>query len=146
MCRGGRAANDRMSFPSGIAKSYVALPVAQEMLLLSWNALHCAEDTPQYLCHSYSACMRPSEAFRGRSGPVLSGMNPLHAHATHFFNFLDTRLPIYRSGVLPLSRECFLYIYSTNIFNDFFLYLLAPSPFIPPENVVYCLKLPFFGS
>jgi len=25
-----------------------------------------------------------------------------------------------------------------------FLYLLTPSPFIPPENVMYFLMLPFF--
>ena len=24
-----------------------------------------------------------------------------------------------------------------------FLYLFAPSPSIPPENAMYCLKLPF---
>ena len=26
-----------------------------------------------------------------------------------------------------------------------FLYLLEQSPFIPPQNIMYCLKLPFFG-
>jgi len=84
----GRATDDRISFPSGIAKRYVTLSIVQEIVLLSWTAFRCAEDSPQYLCHSYSACVHPSLPFRGRPGPVLSGMNPLHTHATHFFNSL----------------------------------------------------------
>ena len=50
--------------------------------------------------------------------------------------------PTYRTGVLLLSRECFLYSLSINIFNVF-LYFLTPSPFIPGENAMYCLMLPF---
>jgi hypothetical protein len=49
--------------------------------------------------------------------------------------------PIYRTVVTLLS--IYLCIYSTNIFNDF-LDLLAPSPFIPPQNVVYFTMLPSF--
>ena len=40
-------------------------------------------------------------------------------------------------------RLRFLYIQSTNIFNQFFLDFLSPSSFIPPQNVVYFLMLPF---
>ena len=50
---------------------------------------------------------------------------------------------IYRTDVPLLHRVHFLYIYSTNIFNDFCLDFLSPSLFIPPQNVVCFLMLPF---
>jgi hypothetical protein len=41
------------------------------------------------------------------------------------------------------SPEYAFYIFRQQIYLMIFLYLLAQSPFIPPENVTYCLKLPF---
>jgi len=50
--------------------------------------------------------------------------------------------PIYRTDVPLLPTVRFLYIQSINIFN-YFLDYLSPSSFIPPQNVVYVLMLPF---
>ena len=36
-----------------------------------------------------------------------------------------------------------MYVFIQQIYLIIFLYLLTPSPFIPPENVTYCLTLPF---
>jgi len=54
--------------------------------------------------------------------------------------------PIYdrqtdRRTVTPQSTP--LNIQSTNIFKYFFLDILSPSLFIPPQNVVYFLMLSF---
>jgi len=49
---------------------------------------------------------------------------------------------IYSTVVPLLSRERFLYIQSANIFNYFFR-LAAQFPFIPPQNAVYFITLPF---
>ena len=56
---------------------------------------------------------------------------------------LCTQHPIYRTDVPILPTVRFLYIQSTNIFNYFFLDFLPPSSFIPPQNVLYFLMLPF---
>ena len=48
-----------------------------------------------------------------------------------------------RRDVPLVPSVSFLYIQSTNIFNDLFLDFLAPSSFIPPQNVVYFIMLPF---
>jgi hypothetical protein len=50
--------------------------------------------------------------------------------------------PTYKADVPLLPRVRFLYIQLTNIFN-YFLDFLSPSSFIPPQNVVYFLMLPF---
>jgi hypothetical protein len=43
----------------------------------------------------------------------------------------------------PLTyRRCILYIYSTNIRNEYFKHA-AHSPFFPLQNVVYFITLPF---
>ena len=40
------------------------------------------------------------------------------------------------------SRFCILYIYSTNIHNEYFKHA-AQSPFFPLQNAVYFIMLPF---
>ena len=55
---------------------------------------------------------------------------------------IGTMHPIYRTYVPPLPRVLFLYIQSRNIFN-YFVDFLSPSSFIPLQNVVYFLMLPF---
>ena len=54
---------------------------------------------------------------------------------------LMTYIYIYRTAPLT-SRCCILYIYSTNIRNEYFKYA-AHSPFFPLENAVYFIVLPF---
>ena len=48
-------------------------------------------------------------------------------------------------GVAPLCRlkNCTLFIYLVNKYIYFFLDFLSPSSFIPPQNIVYFLMLPF---
>jgi len=48
---------------------------------------------------------------------------------------------ICRSATLT-SRRCILYIYSTNIRNEYFKHA-AHSPFFPLQNSVYFTMLPF---
>ena len=58
---------------------------------------------------------------------------------------IGTMHPIYRTDVPLLPRAHFLYIQSTNtLFNYFFR--LSLSLFIPPQNVVYFLMLPFLNK
>jgi hypothetical protein len=53
---------------------------------------------------------------------------------------------IYIYHPAPLtSRRCIVYIYSTNIRTEHFKHA-AHSPFFPPQNEVYFIMLPFFGS
>jgi hypothetical protein len=57
-----------------------------------------------------------------------------------------TYMYIYICRTAPLtSRRCILYIYSTNIRTEYFKHA-AHSPFIPLQNAVYFIMLPFFGS
>ena len=50
---------------------------------------------------------------------------------------------IYICRTAPLtSRCCFLYIYSTNIRTEYFKHT-AHSPFLPLQNAVYFIRLPF---
>jgi hypothetical protein len=58
------------------------------------------------------------------------------------FTLLSTMHPIYRTGTTLLSRERFLYIYSTNIFKYLFR-LYIQSSFIRAQNVVYFIMLTF---
>ena len=48
----------------------------------------------------------------------------------------------YRTANLQMLH---LYIYSTNIRNEYFKHA-AHSPFFPLKNAVYFIMLPFFGS
>jgi len=50
--------------------------------------------------------------------------------------------PLYRTGVLLLSREGFLYI-NQQIYFIVFFRLAVQSQFIPLQNVVYFITLPF---
>ena len=64
----------------------------------------------------------------------LSYHNPINLYAPCI---------LYIGQTYRYSPEYSFYILSTNIFNFFFLDFLSPSSFIPPQNVVYFLMLPF---
>jgi len=51
--------------------------------------------------------------------------------------------PIYRTDVPLLHRVYTFYIFIQQIYLIIFLDFLSPSPFIPPQNVVYLLMLHF---
>jgi len=53
-------------------------------------------------------------------------------------------LPISRTGVLLLPRvHFFKNIFGKEIYLIIFLDFISPSSFIPPQNVVYFVMLPF---
>ena len=52
--------------------------------------------------------------------------------------------PIYIGQTYRYSTQNTFYIFSQEIYLFIYLDFLSPSSFIPPQNVVYFLMLPFF--
>ena len=76
--------------------------------------------------------------------PRLLGFETLHSvHLNSILTFRHHSSYIYRTEGPLLPRVCFLYIHSSNILLIIFLHFLSASSFIPPQNVVYFLMLPF---
>ena len=59
-----------------------------------------------------------------------------------FINLYAPRI-LYIRQAYRYSPEYAFYMFSQQIFYLFFLEFLSPSLFIPPQNVVYFLMLPF---
>jgi hypothetical protein len=96
---------------------------------------HCPEQISQ-ITYALTHCITTAALF------YLKTIGYHFGSASFSYEPFGTMHHIYRTNALLLSRERFLYILSTNIFNDYFI-LATQSPFIPPQSVVYFIMLTF---